>query len=151
MEREVTFSTDKEALDFLASAVMSEAKRQNISLADEDKRLLYFSAIDPRSALGISEERLQLDDEQFEEKITELLKTAAATAGSERRKFSEALQRLSAGDYYIVIMASLALAPAANGSVTSKDEHRTRDIVLYLLIAGTIVAALVLYVILTVK
>jgi hypothetical protein len=73
VEGEVTFDSAKEAVDFLASRVIAEAKEQTVTLSDEDKRLLYFSAVDPRTAFGISESRLQGDDGEFEERITDLL------------------------------------------------------------------------------
>lgn len=135
--------TDKEALDFIAAAVIAEAKQQNVDLSDEDKRLLYFSAVDPSTAAGISEARLQSVDEGFEEKVTGLLIAAVQNPNVDKQRFEEAVRTLKRGDFYILVMV------AAARNQQSRAEHRTRDIVLYLLIAVAIVAGVLVYALLT--
>lgn len=141
---------DREALDYLASAVIEEAKRENVLLSDDDKRLLYFSAVDPRSAMGISESRLQSDDQEFEGTVTRLLAAAVQNPSTDKLKFEEAVRTLERGDYYILVMAAAARSSQYNAEgYEARGAHKTRDVILYLLISGAIVAALVAYIVLT--
>ena len=132
----MTFPSQSEAKQFLVELIAKQAQLEGESLSDVERRLLLFSVDEPESAEGVPEERLFQDDSSFEERCSELLKSAYKNAEVEERKsVAEAIREISSGDHYIAVVAQ----PVA-GQVT-----RVRDFVLYVAIGIGVVALTIAY------
>jgi len=130
------FSSQSEAKQFLVELIAKQAQLEGESLSDVERRLLLFSVDEPESAEGIPEERLFQDDADFEERSSELLKSAYKNADAdERGKIAQAIREVNKGDHYIAVIA----CPVAN-RVT-----RLRDTMLYVAIGLDVVSLVIGY------
>jgi hypothetical protein len=120
----------REAKDFLIGKIEREAQLAGVSLSDEDRRLLYYTEEEAASAAGIREDRLASDDSQFERTASKLLRSAYERhkGGPDEKLFNQAVRKIHDGDHYLALIA--------NGAIQT---HRTRDFVLYVLIAIAVV------------
>ena len=70
------FATDREALDFLADRIAAEAKRENISLSDLERKILYFSetswTLPEMTSVSASFDQ-NYDQDEYERKIASLI------------------------------------------------------------------------------
>jgi hypothetical protein len=85
---------------------------QGTPLSDDEQKLLLFSEQDPESPKDIPEELLYGVDEEYENRITSLLKAAYARDRDnplERQQYEGAMKTLEGSDHYILVMAEAAL------------------------------------------
>ena len=134
--KRMPFSSQTEAKQFLVELIARQAQLEGEALSDVERRLLLFSVDEPESGEGIPEDRLFQDDSDFEERSSELLKSAYKSAdGEERERIAQAIREVNKGDHYIGVIAQ----PVAT-RVT-----RVRDIALYVAIGLGVVALLIVY------
>ncbi|HEY3770434.1 MAG TPA: hypothetical protein VGN44_17305 [Candidatus Angelobacter sp.] len=100
------------AKKFLAGKIAAEAVIQGMPLSDGEQKLLLFSEQDPESPTDIPEELLEGVDEEYERRVTSLLKAAYARDRHnplERQQYEDAMKTLEGSDHYILVMAEAAL------------------------------------------
>jgi len=102
---------EREAKDFLVQQTVEQAALERIPLSDLEKRMMYFTETGyvPENPIELNEEfESQYDTEEYEEKISKLLKNGykriAAESAMKRETWDEAIRVLSAGDHYILVM-----------------------------------------------
>jgi hypothetical protein len=108
---------------FLISRVIAEADLEHIPLLDVERRMLAFSESDPsftEDIRGINDEfERSCNDDEYEDKITQLLKNARARDGestpNREQEWKDALEALRKQDHYILVMAAAAFPGAAGG------------------------------------
>ena len=114
------FTSDREALDHVADKIAAEAKRQGIPLSEVERKMLYFSETD-WTLPGILEVNIEFErdynEDEYERKICSLgqaieaqLKNASA---EESGLWYGAIQKLSEGDRYLLVLLNPRLVPAA--------------------------------------
>ncbi|MGC2743363.1 MAG: hypothetical protein WA672_09255 [Candidatus Angelobacter sp.] len=139
----MTFSSQMEAKKFLAGKITLEAAMQGTPLSDGEQKLLLFSEQDPESPTpaDIPDDLLYDTNEEYEKEVTRLLKAAYNRDKDnqlELQRYSDAMQMLSKGDHYILVMAGPALAPERTSS------RAARDLFIYVVIGLTIVIGITL-------
>jgi hypothetical protein len=72
----MSFSSQREAKQFLTNKIISQASREGCPLSDIDQRMLLFSEQEPETVEGFPEDVLGNIDQDYEKKITGLLKAA---------------------------------------------------------------------------
>lgn len=100
------------AKKFLASKIAAEAAIQGMPLSDGEQKLLLFSEQDPESPTDIPEELLEGVDEEYEKRVTTLLKSAYLRDRNnplERQQYEDAMKTLEGSDHYILVMAEAVL------------------------------------------
>jgi hypothetical protein len=108
------FASAQQAKEFLIAEIVAQAQREAVSLSDLERRMLYFSEtawMPPEAADAVGEFDAQYDQELYERKIAKLIRqahTRARTSGEESAAWSEAIQVLSKGDHYILMMVERA-------------------------------------------
>lgn len=137
----MTFSSQRDAKQFLANKIVAEAQRHGTPLSEPERLMLLFTEQEPETVAAIPQEMLD-DNVEYEKKITDLLQDAYQRESDndlEREQYKDAVRVLTAGDHYISIMAEAALArPKAQG-------NRVRDVLLYIAIGVAVVAGAVVY------
>jgi hypothetical protein len=133
-----SFATDREALDFLAGRIAAEAKREDISLSDVERKMLYFSetawTLPDMAEVSASFDQNYNQDE-YERKIGPLI--AGITADhhdhqeEEKEKWDAAVIKLSDGDHYIQVLLNVASSArtgplAAHGFIPTLDAPAIR-------------------------
>src|ERR1700737_4280178 len=105
------FSTDREALDFVAAQIADQAQRDGITLTEVERKMLYFSetAWTLPDISEVSEEfDRDYDQGAFEKKVSKLIKNAVRSARKQQQeKFEgwvEAIRRLSKEDRFLIVM-----------------------------------------------
>jgi hypothetical protein len=142
----MTFSSQMDAKKFLASKIVSEANLQGMSLSDGERKLLLFSEQDPESPTDIPNELLEGVDEEYETKITDLLRAAYQRDRDnphELEQYQDAMQKLKGSDHFMLVMAEPALAPTRAADRVLLRTNRARDIAIYIGIGLALVAAAV--------
>jgi hypothetical protein len=130
MEREMTFSSQLEARQFLIEKITAEASRTAIPLSQVERRMLELNPEEPQSAIGIPVEMLEDKTRTLEKKFAGLLRGSyQQDSRQEKQRYREAVRALKNTDHYILIIAAEAI-PARS---------RVSDSVLYLLIAVVVV------------
>jgi hypothetical protein len=110
MEREMTFSSQLDARQFLINKITAEAGRNGASLSDAERRMLQLNLDDPQSAIGIPVAMLEDKSRTFESKIVTLLQDAYKREDSqERQRYRDAVRALKNSDHYILIIATEAI------------------------------------------
>ena len=109
---------------FLISKVIDEAALEHISLSDIEKQMLQFSEVHPLlpSLYEVNAEfDRDYDADEYEDKITRLLKKAreraGKAAGSAEQEWKDALDALKGEDHYILVMVHQAFggSPRSRG------------------------------------
>lgn len=117
---EKKFNSDQEALDYVADKIAIEAKRQGIPLLEVERKMLYFSETD-WTLPGILEVNAEFerdyDEDEYERKICGLGQTIEAqlknASAEESDLWYAAIQELSKGDRYLLVLLNPRLVPAA--------------------------------------
>jgi hypothetical protein len=114
-------SSAREAKEFLVSRIIEGAQREQVSLSDVERKILYFTESERMSEDMIdtsdSFDR-DYDQDEYEEKVTKLVRKAAKRARKERdyAAWWNAIRRLEKGDHYILVMIHAAqLRPPHDG------------------------------------
>ena len=102
---------EREAKDFLVQQAAEQASLEDVPLSDLEKRMMYFteSGYVPEDPIKLNEEfEAQYDTQEYEEKISKLLKNAhkriSAESEAKRQTWDDAIKVLGAGDHYIMVM-----------------------------------------------
>ncbi len=138
------FSSQREAKHFLADKIIAEADRLGSPLSDMEKRMLFFSEQEPDTVTGFPIGAVEDIGEEYEIKITRLLKSAYAREKDipgEGQNYKDVYAKLAEGDHYISVMAQ----PVLGGVRLSGGEMSLRNVVVAVAIALSvmIVAAIV--------
>ena len=123
------------AKQFLISKVIEEAGIEQVRLSEVEKKMLYFTEVQPSLPdiyeINANFER-DYDSDEYEAKIAGLLKNARdhdrQSSPGREQEWKEALDALKNEDHYILVMVSqaFALGPASPGG------HRERDFLIYI-------------------
>jgi hypothetical protein len=126
------FSSDQEALDFVASRIADEAQREGAPLSQVERKMLYFSetAWTLPDIWDVNDEFVRkYQQDGYEKKISQLIKKAALRARNggpeEYAGWSDALRRLREHDRYLLVMVKQAGLSATFGSARP-HHHRWR-------------------------
>jgi hypothetical protein len=141
----MTFASQMDAKKFLAGKIVFEAAIQETPLSDGEQKLLLFSEQDPESPRDIPDELLEGVDDEYEQKITSLLRAAYQRDREnphELEQYQDAMQKLKGSDHYILVMAEPALSQTHAMSVKT---HAARDMVIYVAIGLAVVGAAIAY------
>ncbi len=124
------------AMQFLVSRVVTEAKVEQVSLSEVEKRMLYFSEIYTSQLPDLYEVNAEFersyDSNEYEAKIAGLLKAARdhdekGSPGGEQQ-WKDALKALKKEDHYILVMVSQAFGARS----ASSGGNRVRDFLIYI-------------------
>ena len=134
------------AKQFLISKVVEEAKVEQVSLSEVEKKMLYFTEVHP-SLPNIYEINAEFerdyDSDEYEAKIAGLLKNARErdreSSPSREQDWKDSLDALKKEDHYILVMVGQAFG---FGSASSGG-HRVRDFLIYIAVGIGIVLLLV--------
>lgn len=130
------------AKQFLISKVVEEAEFEHISLSEVEKKMLYFTEVDPSlpDIYEVSAEfERDYDSDEYEVKITGLLKNARDRDQRQspgHGQWQDAIDALKAEDHYILVMVYSAF-PDYRKSIL--PTHRVRDYVIYIAIGIAVV------------
>jgi hypothetical protein len=108
------FATQRDAKEFLVGEIVREAERENQPLSEIERKMLYFSETDwtlpdmPEVAESFDRE---YDTAKYERRIARL--ADAARKHVDRSRWSAAVERLSEGDHYLLVMVGIAGRPDA--------------------------------------
>lgn len=133
VERQMTFSSQLDARQFLINKITNQASRTATPLSDAERRMLQLNLDEPESATGIPVEVLNDTSGKYEAKITWLLQSAyKRDLGNrdEQQKYKDAMQALKNTDHYMLIIASAALP----------QRKQLSNVVVYLIIGLAVVA-----------
>jgi hypothetical protein len=143
---DMPFSTQREAKQFLANKIIFEADRKGSPLTDIEKRMLLFSEQEPETVTGLPADAIENTGEEYEMKITSLLKAAyerEKDISGEGQNYKDAYAKLQEGDHYISVMAQ----PVLGGTRLSGSEMSLRNIFMGVAIAlGIMVCATIIWV-----
>jgi hypothetical protein len=147
----MTFTSPMNAKKFLASKIAAEAAIQGMPLSDGEQKLLLFSEEDPESPVDIPEELLEGVNEEYESRITGLLKAAYVRDCDnpvERQQYENAMKTLEGSDHYILVMADVALHNLAKTQNTDGARLHSRKslLLIYILIGVGVLVAILAYV-----
>ena len=116
------FRTTKQAKDYLAERIASEASREGNPLTEVERKMLYFSETDwtlPEMTQISSEFDRDYDANAFEQRIAALVAKIVAGDRSQNQTatgtWDEAVEKLSDGDHYLNVLLDArdsGLAPA---------------------------------------
>jgi hypothetical protein len=109
--RVASFSSVKQAKDFLAGRIAAEASRENVSLSETERKMLYWSETDwtlpDMKSVGAEFDR-DYDQKEYERKIGGLVANIIAERHhhneAEEAKWDGAVDKLSEGDHYLTVL-----------------------------------------------
>ena len=108
------FRTIKEAKDFLAERIASEAEHEGVPLSEVERKMLYFSETDwtlPDIRTVSAEFEQDYDENKYEQKIAGLVRKIEARNHAEKpgegEAWDEALLKLSEGDHYLTVLTTM--------------------------------------------
>jgi len=135
------------AKEFLISRVVKEAAREQISLSEIERKMLYFTESQPSLAVlhevNATFER-EYDSDEYERKVAGLLQRArehdVAQSPAAGQQWNDAIESLKSEDHYILVMLYCAFPGDRQLLLPT---HRVRDFVLYVAISFALVALLV--------
>ena len=107
--------TIRQAKDYLASGIAAEAEREGKPLSEIERKMLYFSETGwtlPDMAQVSAEFDRGYDQDEYEQKIAGLIRKLTAHHHSQNQDelaaWDEAVQKLSEGDHYLLVLISAA-------------------------------------------
>jgi hypothetical protein len=115
----------KQAKDFLVQQTTEQAALENVSLADIEKKMMYFTESDPASCANpheLNDEfEAQYDTPEYEATMSRLLQHAYDRLKAEdterKRIWDQSVRELRKGDHYLLVLWDVELP----------SEHPTRD------------------------
>ncbi|MGO9088731.1 MAG: hypothetical protein ACLQBK_26295 [Candidatus Sulfotelmatobacter sp.] len=106
-----SFRGAREAKEFLVAKIVEEAQRENVTLSDAERKMLYFSETDwtiPDMNEANDKFSSTCDQDEYEAKITRLVKRAYRHISEEPEEecaaWQAAVRLLSKQDHYILVM-----------------------------------------------
>ncbi len=131
------------AKQFLISRVIEEAASENVPLSEVEKKMLYFTEVQP-SLPDIHEVNAELersyDSDEYEAKVSALLTNARdrdqRQSLGQGQQWKDALEALKGEDHYILVMVYRAF-PEYRGALL--PTHRVRDYAVYVAIGIAVV------------
>jgi hypothetical protein len=118
-----TFSTDREAKEFLISRIVAQAQREGVSLSEIERKMLYFSetgwTLPDMMEVDEAFDR-EYDDAEYELKVGKLSDNFLAEVRSndpdELNAWNEAVRTLREEDPYLLVLigAGEESAPGSN-------------------------------------
>jgi hypothetical protein len=109
------FSNDRAALDFVASRIADEAKREGVPFSDVERKMLYFSETAwTLSDIGDASDEFdrEYDPNVYEQKVSQLIKKAIGRARQQATgdysEWIEAIRLLAKEDRYLLVMVERA-------------------------------------------
>jgi hypothetical protein len=111
MSWETRVRSPRLAARFLALRVEEQAQREQVPLSKPERKMLLFSEVEePEAAAELAEQSDQLNDDEYEAKISGLLRRAYDRDCQQGQKegWDDAFTALGGADYYILVMASQA-------------------------------------------
>jgi len=146
------FATTREAKQFLIDAIIEQAERDQVSLSETEKRMLYFSESDwcPFDAVELNNAfELECDGGEYETKIAGIIRNfkrwAKQSSPSHLASWKVAARQISKEDHYLLVLIGVE-----EGSVRPDDQKSTTIILAFflrvtivsLLISGVIIAVM---------
>jgi hypothetical protein len=109
------FATSRDAKEFLVSRIVAEAQRENLRLAEVERKMLYFSET-AWTLTDIAEVNEAFDREcdpaEYEQKIANLIRKLCANARAVNKEefdtWTEAVRTLRKEDHYLLVMIDAA-------------------------------------------
>jgi hypothetical protein len=148
MLRVTTFSTVKEAKDFLAGRIAAEAAHENVPLSEVERKMLYFSETDwtlPDMNKVSAEFDRDYDQNEYEQKIARLIVNIAADRHreneAEREEWDAAVEKLSDGDHYLSVL--IGEADRRRGPLSMRDFLKASPIAFVLISTLLVLGALI--------
>jgi hypothetical protein len=122
------FQSARDAKEFLIARIVETAKRENITLSEVERKMLYFSETHwtlPDIASVSEQFDHEYDQDEYEEKITRLIKEAAIhdhrRSAEQYDLWRDAIRLLKKEDHYILVMIDRAGLRPHRGSQGSKQ------------------------------
>ena len=110
-----SFHNARQAKEFLISKIVAEAQRENVSLSDVERKMLYFSESgwSLPDILEVNDEfESEYDRNKYERKIAKLIQNAdkhtRKESPEEYKLWWSAIRRLRKEDHYILVMVQIA-------------------------------------------
>jgi hypothetical protein len=112
----------KQAKDFLVEQTVEQATLEGVTLADVEKRMMYFTESDTASCdnpIELNDEfETQYETKEYETKISQLLHHAYRRLKEENpeqvRNWDQAIRTLRKGDHYLLVMVDQSSAADLN-------------------------------------
>ena len=139
-----TFSTSRDAKEFLVDRIVSQAQRDRVSLSDVERKILYFSETAwtlPDMAEVNQEFDSNYDQGKFEQKIRAIVRNiqrAPIPDTGEEHGWDQALRVLRGEDHYLLVLIDSA------GTVRPRGDL-IKLVLTALVIVGALVAAMVFF------
>ena len=133
------------AKQFLISKVIEEAKVEQVTLSEVERKMLYFTEVHP-SLPDIYEVNAEFerdyDSDEYEAKIAGLLRNARdrdrQSSPRREQEWKDALDALKDEDHYILVLLYCAFPEYLR---FLRPTHRVRDYVIYVAIGIAVVLA----------
>jgi len=120
---EKKFTSDKQALDYVAREIATEATRQGIPLSEVERKMLYFSETDwtlPDIQEVCAEFERDYNEGEYEQKIARLVHSIDSQLKNADDQASNAwyaaIQKLSNGDRYLLVLLGQNLSKASKSA-----------------------------------
>jgi hypothetical protein len=117
------FSNAREAKEFLISRIVAEAQRENVSLSEIERKMLYFSetAWTLPDIMEVNDEfDREYDQAEYEKKISRLIRNETKRLRKENPEdfasWASAARKLKKEDHYISVMIDHAGVPTGLAS-----------------------------------
>jgi hypothetical protein len=128
------FETEREAKEYLAGRIVDEASREGVPLNEVERKMLYFTETGwtlPNMLEVNAEFEQAYDEDEYERKIADLVRRIEErneTEGeSEQGPWDEAVEKLSEGDHYLLVLINPKLA---SSGVTQRPTGDFRRLIL---------------------
>lgn len=122
------FSTQREAKEYLVAKIVAESESEGNPLPEIERQMLYFSESDwaPPGMLEVNIEfERTCDTEEYEQKIAALIRKIEARNkeenGAEQRFWNAAVEKLSEGDHYLLVMLSSSFSSSGKSARPAGD------------------------------
>src|SRR5580692_859182 len=109
------FSNAREAKEFLISRIVAEAQRENVTLSEIERKMLYFSetAWTLPDIMDVNDEfDKKYDQDAYEKRISQLIKKVISRARKQNpeefKAWIEAIRHLRKEDRYLLVMVDQA-------------------------------------------
>jgi hypothetical protein len=110
-----TFTTTRDAKEFLVSRIITEAQREGVPLSETERKMLYFSetawTLPDIAAVSDAFDR-DYDQARYEEKIGTLVRNFTANSRKNNRgdfdAWTEAVRTIHREDHYLLVLISAA-------------------------------------------